>query len=61
MDNPEEIDEWTEDFIRQTAAQFEANLSNILGTSADGTPLTTEQMQVKFQQMAGKPNVIITK
>jgi peroxin-19 len=45
-------EEWSEDFIRQAAAQFESNLSNFLGTNSDGSQLSPEQVQQKFQQMA---------
>ncbi|RZC42433.1 Pex19 and/or DUF445 domain containing protein [Asbolus verrucosus] len=50
---PEEVlDDWSEDFIRQAAAQFESNLANFLGNNADGSQLTPEQVQQKFQQIA---------
>ncbi|KAF2885447.1 hypothetical protein ILUMI_20727 [Ignelater luminosus] len=43
--------EWTEEFIRQAAEQFESNIANIL-KEAGGPELTPEQVQRSFQQMA---------
>ena len=51
--------EWTEDFIKQAASQFEQNLATFLGSSSDGTQLTNEQLQQKFQQMAEAAQQVI--
>lgn len=52
-------EQWTEDFIQQAASQFESNLVNFLGTNSDGSSLSPEQMQQKFQQMAEAAQQVI--
>ncbi|EFA05071.1 peroxisomal biogenesis factor 19 [Tribolium castaneum] len=51
--------EWSDDFIRQAAAQFESNFANLLGSNPDGSQLTPEQIQAKFQQMAETAQQVI--
>jgi len=43
--------EWTEEFIRQAAEQFESNISNIL-REAGGPEISSDQVQQSFQRMA---------
>lgn len=43
--------EWTDEFIRQAAEQFESNISNIL-RDAGGPGISPEQVQQSFQRMA---------
>lgn len=47
-----EVEVWSEEFIKQAAAQFENNMAALLGES--GTQLTNEQLAQSFQKMAGK-------
>lgn len=45
--------EWSDEFIKQAAQQFESNISNIL-KDVGGPELTPMQVQQSFQKMAGK-------
>lgn len=51
--------EWSDDFIRQAAAQFETNLASFLGANSDGAQLTPEQIQEKFVQMSEAAQQVI--
>lgn len=44
--------EWSDDFIKQAAAQFESNMAVLLGGDGGGQ-FTPEQLQQSFQKMAG--------
>lgn len=52
---------WSEEFIKQAAAQFESNMSNLMGNIDGDLQLTPEQLQQSFQKMAGTiiPNKIV--
>ena len=47
----EDDTEWTEEFIRQAAEQFETNMANLL-KETQGANITSDQVQQSFQQMA---------
>ncbi|XP_044260753.1 peroxisomal biogenesis factor 19 [Tribolium madens] len=51
--------EWSDDFIRQAAAQFESNFANLLGANPDGAQLSPEEIQAKFQQIAETAQQVI--
>lgn len=45
--------EWTDEFVKQAAAQFESNMAVLLGGDGGGQ-FTQEQLQQSFQKMAGE-------
>lgn len=45
---------WSEEFIKQAAAQFESNMSNLLGNIDGDLQMSPEQLQQSFQKMAGR-------
>lgn len=44
--------DWSDDFVKQAAAQFESNMAVLLGGDGGGQ-FTPEQLQQSFQKMAG--------
>lgn len=58
-----EGEEWSDDFIRQAAQQFESNIAALLsGTGGDAgeDALTPEQVQASFQRMAEAAQAALT-
>ncbi|KRT79685.1 hypothetical protein AMK59_7556, partial [Oryctes borbonicus] len=44
--------EWSEEFLKQAAQQFESNLGRLLGENSEAVNLTPDQIQQSFQKMA---------
>lgn len=53
-----EDSEWSDDFIKQAASQFESNMAVLLGGDGGGQ-FTPEQLQQSFQKMAGMLTILI--
>lgn len=52
-------DEWSEDFLKQAAAQFETNLAAMLGNTSAGNANADDQIQQGFQKMADAAQQIL--
>lgn len=52
--------EWSEEFLKQAAQQFESNLSRLLGENTEAANLTPDQIQQSFQKMAEAAQQVLT-
>lgn len=51
--------EWSDEFIRQAAEQFESNMANLLRDTGGGPNITSDQVQQTFQQMAAAAAAVV--
>ncbi|GJQ75380.1 hypothetical protein Trydic_g23556 [Trypoxylus dichotomus] len=52
--------EWSEEFLRQAAQQFESNLGRLLSENTEAVNLTPDQIQQSFQKMAEAAQQVLT-
>ncbi|KAB0791670.1 hypothetical protein PPYR_03470 [Photinus pyralis] len=52
--------EWTDEFIRQAAEQFESNMANLLRETGGGPNISSDQVQQTFQQMAAAAAAVVS-
>lgn len=55
-DDTQNAQEWSDEYIKQAAQQFESNMAKILGAASNQEPTSISQGQIEMnlQKMAGK-------